>query len=160
MRSGWDNKQEKSLLAHWIVPFTFLHSFSDRWCCGCLCPIWFEPNRKPNLFWHILHAAKFTLPDWNNCAQGMTLWRWTWTKSSRHVRKYGKIKKFSEDSQDWAARAGWRGWEEKEKYRLYIGEMFLFSLPLSCTDWHAHRHLTQFQLMWPSNCPEVLLRYW
>lgn len=93
-------KLKKSFISDGIVPFTYLQSFSDRWCCGCLCPIWFEPKLPPNLFWHLSRSAKFTLPDWNNCVEGMTLWRRMWAKPSRRVRKSEKIKTFSEDVQD------------------------------------------------------------
>lgn len=98
-------KLKKSFISDGIVPFTYLQSFSDRWCCGCLCPIWFEPKLPPNLFWHLLRGAKFTLPDWNNCVEGMTLWRRMWAKPSRRVRKSEKIKTFSEDVQDF--KSGW-----------------------------------------------------
>lgn len=92
-----------------FVPFTYLQSFSDRWCCGCLCPIWFEPKLPPNFFWHLLSGAKFTLPDWNNCVEGMTLRRRMWAKPSRRVRKSEKIKTFSEDVQDFGT-----GWHTSE----------------------------------------------
>lgn len=108
-------KLKKSFISDGIVPFTYLQSFSDRWCCGCLCPIWFEPKLPPNLFWHLSHGAKFTLPDWNNCVEGMTLWRRMWAKPSRRVRKSEKIKTFSEDVQDF--KSGCRTSEYQPHYR-------------------------------------------